>query len=543
MNIGLLIPVLSAVFSDNQENIFSFLRKFINFNEQNQNLIFLIFILSLIVKNMFSIFCNYKQTLFTSSLKLYLNKLLFRSYLDISYPNFKKKSSSLIIRNLVTETDNFIAVIYNYINLILEILLVIGIFIVLLCYDYKITLICFFSLSFLTLIYILTFQKYLKKIGKISLDNTALLLKEINESLDNFKIIKLFRNNNFFVNNFYNKSFLATDSKRKHMFIHSLVRPYIEIVLFSILLILLILFPLNEKLLEDNLTKLSFFSLVFIRLIPSANKIINSLQKIKYSSHSIKTVLNEIKEAKENQLSKNLKKVEERSVLNEKIVNFNFNKDLIIDSIFFNFDEKKIIENLSIKIKTGKIVGIKGPSGIGKSLLADLICGLLKPNKGKILLGDEEIFSDLKEWQANIGYISQNIYLTENSIEKNIYFGSSDHEINNEKLEKLYNICELNNFITNLEHKGKTLIGERSINISGGQKQRIGIARCLYRDPKIIIFDESFSGIDSNTSDKILENLKKNYSDIKIIIISHSDTLLKKLDDKYLMQNGQLIKI
>ena len=91
LNIGLLIPVLSAVFSDNQENIFSFLRKFINFNEQNQNLIFLIFILSLIVKNMFSIFCNYKQTLFTSSLKLYLNKLLFRSYLDISYPNFKKK--------------------------------------------------------------------------------------------------------------------------------------------------------------------------------------------------------------------------------------------------------------------------------------------------------------------------------------------------------------------------------------------------------------------------------------------------------------------
>ena len=245
-----------------------------------------------------------------------------------------KKSSSLIIRNLVTETDNFIAVIYNYINLILEILLVIGIFIVLLCYDYKITLICFFSLSFLTLIYILTFQKYLKKIGKISLDNTALLLKEINESLDNFKIIKLFRNNNFFVNNFYNKSF-SHRFKRKHMFIHSLVRPYIEIVLFSILLILLILFPLNEKLLEDNLTKLSFFSLVFIRLIPSANKIINSLQKIKYSSHSIKTVLNEIKEAKENQLSKNLKKVEERSVLNEKIVNFNFNKDLIMNSIFF----------------------------------------------------------------------------------------------------------------------------------------------------------------------------------------------------------------
>ena len=97
---------------------------------------------------MFSIFCNYKQTLFTSSLKLYLNKLLFRSYLDISYPNFKKKSSSLIIRNLVTETDNFIAVIYNYINLILEILLVIGIFIVLLCYDYKITLICFFHYLF-----------------------------------------------------------------------------------------------------------------------------------------------------------------------------------------------------------------------------------------------------------------------------------------------------------------------------------------------------------------------------------------------------------
>ena len=175
--------------------------------------------------------------------------------------------------------------------------------------------------------------------------------------------------------------------------------------------------------------------------------------------------------------------------------------------------------------------------------MADLICGILKTDQGKILLGEKEIFKNLKEWQNNIGYITQNIYLIENSIEENITFGTPDEKIDKNKIKKLIDICQLNEFVNNLEQKEKTFIGERSANISGGQKQRIGIARALYRDPKILIFDESFSGIDHNTSDKILTNLKYNFPKIKTIIISHSEKILDKADEVYLMNNGKLEKV
>ena len=537
LNISLLIPVLSGVFSEGNNKYLDYLKIHFNIDEINRNFFLIIFVLTIIIKNIFNIYCSYKQTSFTASLKLFLNKILFKSYLEISYKEFKVKNSSVITRNLVSETDNFISVIYNYISLILEVLILLGIFVLLLFYDLKITSISFLFLAIISILYIATFQKYLKRIGKISLDNTAYLLKEISECLDNFKVIKLLKSNKIFVNNFFRKSFLATDTKRKHMFLNTLARPYIEIFIFSLILIILLSLNGNDFIIKYNFEKISFFTVVLIRLIPSANRIINYLQKIKYSTASLSIILQELNMAKEN------KDNNYESPMEDNLIKFDFNKDLIIESINYSFNKnKKIINNLSLIIKSSQIIGIKGPSGIGKSLLADLICGLLNPDKGKIFIGEKEISKNLNEWQSNIGYISQNIYLIENSIEKNITFGISDEKIDNDKIKKIIEICELRKFVENLEQKEKTLIGERSINISGGQKQRIGIARALYRDPKILIFDESFSGIDQRTSDIILENLKDNFPKTKTIIISHSEKILDKANEVYLMNNGKLEK-
>jgi ATP-binding cassette, subfamily B, bacterial PglK len=539
LNIGLLIPVLSGIFSEGENKYLSYIQVYFNVDEINKNFFLIIFISIIILKNIFNIYFNYKQTSFIASLKLFLNKILFSSYLNISYREFKIKNSSTITRNLVTETDNFIAVIYQYISLTLECFIIIGIFILLIWYDLKTTLICFIILSLITIVYIAIFQQYLKKIGKISFDNSAYLLQEISESLDNFKIIKLFKNKNIFIENFYKKSFLATDSKRKHMFLHTLAKPYLEIFLFSIILILLLLFQVNDLFIKNNFEKLSFYSIVFIRLIPSANRVINYLQKIKYSTASISVILNELSLAE-----KNINKNYDENSIEKNPIEFDFDKDLIIDSIHYSFDKnKKILNNLSLSIKSSQIIGISGASGSGKSLLADLICGLLSTNQGKIFIGENEISKNLKEWQNNIGYITQNIYLLEKSIEKNISFGFTSEQINENKIKKLIKICELETFVENLELNEKTLIGERSANISGGQKQRIGIARALYREPNILIFDESFSGIEQETAKIILENIRKNYPKTKIIIISHSEKILENVDQLYSMNNGKLDKL
>ena len=537
-NISLLIPVISVIFSEGDNKYLDYLKNYFNMDEIDRNIFLITFILTLILKNFFTIYCNYKQTLFTASLKLYLNKILFKSYLDLSYQDFKIKNSSTIIRNLVSETDNYIAVIYQYMSLILEYLILFGIFIVLMVYDIKTTLICFFFLIIITILYVSIFQKYLKKIGMISFDNTAYLLKEINESLDNYKIIKLFRNKSIFINNFFKKLFLATDSKRKHIFLSSLARPYLEIFLFSIILTILLMFKVNDYFIKDNFEKISFFIIIFIRIIPSANRIITYLQKIKYSTASVSVISYELSKTTDS------KNQDEEKHAGKEIVKLDLMGDLKIDNISYAFNNnKKIINNLSIIIKSSSSIGIMGPSGSGKSLMADLICGLMKPNQGKISIGENEIFQNLKEWQNNIGYITQNIYLLENSIEKNISFGFTSEQINENKIKKLIKICELETFIENLELNEKTLIGERSANISGGQKQRIGIARALYREPNILIFDESFSGIEQETAKIILENIRKNYPKTKIIIISHSEKILENVDQLYSMNNGKLDKL
>ena len=226
---------------------------------------------------------------------------------------------------------------------------------------------------------------------------------------------------------------------------------------------------------------------------------------MKWYKPSFNIVTEEIKNFNElNQITKKMSNTE-----------IQFNDQIKLENISFSYGEKNILNNFSFDIKKGDIIGIKGPSGVGKTTLVNMILGLLSPQNGKILVDGKNISTNLSNWQSKIGYIPQEVFLLDDTIKNNIAFGLKDQEIDIERLNKILKITNLSNFVLNLKDKENSYVGNLGEKLSGGQRQRIGIARALYTNPDILIMDEATSALDIKNEDEIIEELyelnKKNH--------------------------------
>jgi ATP-binding cassette subfamily C protein len=195
---------------------------------------------------------------------------------------------------------------------------------------------------------------------------------------------------------------------------------------------------------------------------------------------------------------------------------------------------------VSLSIRNGEMVGVVGPSGAGKSTLIDVLCGLISPDSGSILVDGIDIRTELARWQGSIGYVPQSVYILDDTIRANIAFAVPPADVDHAAVHRALETASLTEFVDTLPLGLETVVGERGAALSGGQRQRIAIARALYRDPSILVFDEATSALDAVTENAITEALRDIHGRKTIIIIAHRLTTVKGCDRLYLLQGGRL---
>lgn len=221
-----------------------------------------------------------------------------------------------------------------------------------------------------------------------------------------------------------------------------------------------------------------------------------------------------------------------------------FNNILQIKNVSFHYSgvKKNIIENLEMQIKKGESIALIGTSGAGKSTLADLILGLLVPQKGKVCMDGVDITTIPEKWAQTIGYVPQSVFLADASIEENVAFGVPYNQIDKERIQEAIRRAELEEFVSSLPEGVQTFVGDRGVRLSGGQRQRIAIARALYHRPEILVLDEATSALDNDTESAIMSAIDSLQGQVTLIIVAHRLTTVRNCDVIYEVKNKGLIE-
>ncbi len=539
------IPIFAIAIVE-PERILQNLPNFVNFdfinNVNNKQLTFYVSILILVIflfKNIYIGFVNFFSGYVVKIIRTKTYNNMFNSYIKCNYEFHITKNSADLVRHITSDVGRAVTYIISYINLIKEFLIIITILATLIIVDYKISLLIFLLLGLFSVGFFFLSRKGSKLRGEQIQRYWSKQIKTVNQGLGSIKLTKILGKEKFILNIFKNNIEQIEKYNFIQGFIITLPRLFLELMAILVIVIISISFILTERPFEEFIPLIALIAAASIRLIPSFSTISSSIATMKHNVPSYNLIVSELKKMKE-LIFKGRKDASAK--FKDNLI---FNKNIRIKNLTYYYPEtkKKIINDVSFQIDHKDIIGIVGSSGAGKSTLIDLVCGLLKPSSGQILVDDIDINKTENNWQKQIGYVPQDIYLLDDTIKSNVAFGELPENFNEENFKNAIKFAQLENFINTLPNKDKTIVGDRGIRLSGGQRQRIGIARSLYFKPNILIFDEPTSSLDTENESKIMNDLYKLSNNITIIIISHRLSVFQKCKKIFKVKDGKVFSV
>lgn len=533
VSVGLVVPAISLMTQPEKLQQFPPLQRLGEVDERA----FVVAAMALIVaayllKTVFLGFLVWAQARFAFAMQAAISRRLFWVYLHQPYTFHLQRNSAQLLRNLTTDVSLFT---YNAVSpgllLLTETLVVLGVAVLLLLVEPLGALVVVGGFGVAAWLFHIVTRARLAHWGVARQHHEGLRVQHLQQGLGGVKEIAVLGREAEFVREYHVHNVQSAHASRLYATLQQLPRLWLELLAVSGLGALAGIMIAQGRGLENVLPTLGLFAAAAFRLMPSINRIIGSVQALRYGLPVIDTLYSELQAAP-------------LAPARQATATVPFARLLELDKVTFKYAgaSAPALDGLTLQIFRGESIGIVGASGAGKSTLIDVLLGLLAPDSGEVRVDGKDVWLNIKNWQRQIGYVPQSIFLTDDTLRRNVAFGLQSEDIDDEAVWRSIRAAQLDRLVGTLADGLDTMLGERGVRLSGGERQRIGIARALYHDPEVLVLDEATSSLDNDTEADVMAAVSALHGAKTIVIVAHRLTTVKDCNRIYRLERGKVVE-
>jgi ABC-type multidrug transport system fused ATPase/permease subunit len=482
-----------------------------------------------ILKTIFLIWKTWVQRGFSNSVSKRIAQDLYENYLRQPYAFHLERNSAIMIRNSQSSASLMGGVIDPLLLIASEFLVSGGLLALMLLLEPVGSLSAIVVFGAFSVVFRRFTARRIVNWGEALNFHKGMLIQHLQHGFGGVKDVKILGREDYFIDGYRRDLNGNAYVERRYAVAQTLPRFGMELLTIICLGLLVSLMVLSNKAVGDILPVLSLFGAAAFRLLPTLSQVINSFMSISINRPIVNNLYADLSlKIPERTTDQKSRKLENR---------------IEIEGLSFSYARttRDALNDVSISVRRGEAVGLIGSSGSGKSTLVDILLGLLEPTEGRVLIDGHDIHENLRGWQDQIGYVPQSIFLTDDTLRRNVAFGLPKDKIDDDAVRSAIRSAQLEELVASLPDGMETVVGERGVRLSGGQRQRIGIARALYNNPDVLVLDEATSSLDTETEHGVMQAVQALQGDKTVIIVAHRLSTVEYCDRLYRLENAQIV--
>jgi ATP-binding cassette, subfamily B, bacterial PglK len=490
-----------------------------------------------LVKNAYLALLLAYQTRFVWSSYAAISANVLRYYMGRDYQFHLENNSSALITNIhIAMRQIFVTSLQSLVMMVSEALVIVAILVTLLILEPLPTIVVAGLLAGIGMGYYALVHRRVSAWGRRTMAHFQQALLWLNHALGAVKEISVLGRAEYFVDKFQDHNRASARYSRLIAVTNQMPRYILETAAMTLFMIAVMASHWFGIALQSHLPTVGVFIVAALRLMPSISRIVMYISNLRYGEGSLERMFDEVGAAM---------RMEEVPPANAGREPIRLRQAIVFDGVSFAYqgDRDVVLRDVTLTIRKGETIALVGASGAGKTTLADLLLGLLRPTKGRVSVDGRPIDEDIESWRSRIGYIPQSVFLIDDTIRRNIALGVRDEQIDNERLRIALRKSHLDETVAGLTSGIDTVVGENGVRLSGGQRQRIGIARALYGDSDLLIMDEPTSALDAETEHAITQSIAELHGDLTIVLIAHRLSTVKNCDRIFFLEEGRIVAV